>query len=339
MIHTKKITVLSGFVTLALFTTLFCSGQNRNHQEEVAHGYRGGFIKNLEVPDKALNFMVIGDWGRCGEYFQTEVAEQMAQASVSGNVSFIISTGDNFYPGGVADVNDPLWEKSFEDVYHQFALQKPWYVVLGNHDYKTNAQAEIDYSKKSTRWILPARYYSKKFALKGDSSKKALFVFIDTNPLVSKYYSEPDYANRVAGQDTSAQLKWLYQVLSDNDSSVIWKFVVGHHPLYTSGKRMKSPETIEMRKRLEPLFSKTGVNAYFCGHEHQLEYVKPNATTHHFISGAGSEIREMSGGLLESRFSASDHGFMLFSLTLTELNIQIINSQGVILFREKVNRK
>lgn len=322
-----------------LLLSLLSNGQNKNHQEEYTNGYRGGFIKDLEVPDKAVNFMVIGDWGRCGEYFQTEVAEQMARASVSGNCSFIISTGDNFYPSGVADINDPLWEKSYENVYHQFSLQKPWYIVLGNHDYKTNAQAEIDYSKKSTRWILPARYYSKKIPLKGDTSKKALFVFIDTNPLVSKYYSEPDYAAGVSAQDSAAQIKWLTKVLSENDTSVIWKFVVGHHPLYTSGKRLKSPETIEMRKRLEPLFIKTGVNAYFCGHEHQLEYLKSNNTTHHFISGAGSEVREVTKGQPESRFSVSDHGFMLFSLTAPELKVQVINFQGNVLFQEKISRK
>src|SRR5580700_5993775 len=83
------------------------SAQTSFYQEEYASGYRGGFIEGLKVPDSALNFLVIGDWGRCGEYFQKEVADQLAKASVGADASFIISTGDNLYPDGVASIDDP----------------------------------------------------------------------------------------------------------------------------------------------------------------------------------------------------------------------------------------
>lgn len=324
---------------LLLFEDGSLISQNENDLDQRNGGYRGGFIKNLSVPDKAMNFIVIGDWGRCGEFFQKEVSEQMANASVSGNASFIISTGDNFYPGGVAGTEDPLWKKSYEDIYYQFSLQKPWYVVLGNHDYKINPQAEIDYSKISSRWILPARYYSKKMAMKGDTAKKILFVFMDTNPLITKYYAEEDYGKQVKTQDSLAQLQWLSSVLDDKDTNIIWKFVVGHHPLYTSGKRIKSPETLELRKRLEPVFKKYNVNAYFCGHEHQLEYIKPEGKTHHFISGAGSEAREVKGEQSGSKFRAIAHGFMLFSVTGKEMKMQTINHEGSILYQETIPRK
>jgi tartrate-resistant acid phosphatase type 5 len=310
--------------------------QNENYEAEYKGGYRGSYHKTINVQDSALNFLAIGDWGRCGEYFQKEVANQLADVSISTDASFIISTGDNFYPKGVASIDDPLWNKSFEEVYHQFSLQKDWYAVLGNHDYKINPQAEVDYTKKSSRWRMPSRYYSMKLPIDGDTTKKILFVFMDTNPFIDKYYSDSEYGKQVKTQDSSAQQKWLIKTLSDQDPTVCWKFVIGHHPLYTSGKRIKSPETLQFRNRMKALFETYKVDAYICGHEHQLEYIKPEGRTHHFISGAGSEARDVKGSLPESVFKASDHGFMSFSITAKRIKVAIINWEGKILYEQMV---
>lgn len=327
---------------LALYSAILLSqiirAQNKHDVSETTAGYRGGFIKGLAIPDSALNFLVVGDWGRCGEYFQKEVAEQMSFASISGEADFIVSTGDNFYPNGVASIDDPLWDKSYENVYTQFSLQKDWYVVLGNHDYRINPEAEVEYSKKSARWIMPSRYYSVKLAINGDTSSKALFVFIDTTPFIEKYYSDLVYGKMVKTQDTSAQRIWLSSVLADTDPNIKWKFVVGHHPLYTSGKRSKSAETLQLRKLMAPIFKQYNVDAYLCGHEHQLEYIKPEGRTHYFISGAGSETREVKDILTESKFTAADHGFMLLSLTKQKLKMQVINWQGRILFNSSFSQ-
>lgn len=67
-------------------------------------------------------------------------------------IEFIISVGDNFYTNGVASVDDPMWKTSFEDIYKGANLFIDWYPVLGNHDYRGNPQAQIDYSKRSRRW-------------------------------------------------------------------------------------------------------------------------------------------------------------------------------------------
>lgn len=332
----KISTLLISTFCLSLLT-IQNKAQNKHDLGDFKGGYRGGYIKGLTVPDSSLNFLVIGDWGRCGEFFQKEVAEQLSFASVSGDASFIISTGDNFYPKGVASIDDPLWNKSYENIYTQYSLQKDWYVVLGNHDYKINPEAEVEYSKKSSRWIMPSRYYSVKMPIDGDTTTKALFVFIDSNPFIEKYYNDSEYGKMVKTQDTSAQKKWLAKVLADTDPTIKWKFVVGHHPLDTSGKRIKSPETLQFRKTMEPLFKQFNVDAYICGHEHQLEYIKPAGPTHHFISGAGSEAREVKGNLAESQFKASDHGFMLFSITKNRMKMQIINWEGKILYNQSIS--
>jgi hypothetical protein len=168
----------------------------------------------LEVVDDAYHFYVIGDWGRKGQFGQQEVADMMNKAGYLVEPEFIASTGDNIYPNGVASIHDPNWEDSFEDVYNGFFLNCPWYVVLGNHDYRGNAQAQIDYSQISQRWHMPDRYFAH---IKGedDDEPKLLMVYIDTNPFNLEYYEETKYKDKIAGQDTIGQkILSLYLVSS-----------------------------------------------------------------------------------------------------------------------------
>ena len=146
---TFSVTLLS-FMVKPSFITLLCilfslhvQCQTKDYQAEYAKGYWSGYIKDLESIEGALEFAAIGDWGRNGEYFQKDVAQQLAKAVTGLNASFIISTGDNIYPDGVASVQDPLWQASFENIFFQYALSRPWYAVLGNHDYHGNAQAQV----------------------------------------------------------------------------------------------------------------------------------------------------------------------------------------------------
>ena len=323
-------------IVFLLFTICVSHAQNKHYENEYKSGYRGDYLKNITVPKDSWNFMVIGDWGRCGEYYQKEVANQLAAASISTNAEFVVSTGDNFYPKGVISVDDPLWKKSYEDVYHHFSLQKDWYIVLGNHDYKVTPQAQIDYTQKSRRWKLPSHYYSLKFPIDGDTMQQIQILFMDTTPLIDKYYSEPEYSPFIITQDTAAQMNWLRTTLADKDPSIKWRIVIGHHPLYTSGKRINSIETLQFRKRMNSLFEKYKVDAYICGHEHQLEYIKPDGCTHHFISGAGSEARDVKGNLAESKFKIADHGFISFSITNEMMKAYFINWEGKILSEQTI---
>ena len=58
---------------------------------------------------QVLQFIVIGDWGMQGAPAQRRVAEQMDRLAATTGIDFIVSTGDNFYPFGVRNTNDPLW--------------------------------------------------------------------------------------------------------------------------------------------------------------------------------------------------------------------------------------
>jgi len=221
-------------------------------------------------------FTAIGDWGERNPN-QEKVAFAMSEVVKENNCSFVISTGDNFYPNGVKSIYDKKWNYVFEDVYHYESLQnKRWYITAGNHDYDQGwkgVQAQIDYTKISNRWYFPNRYYTEiiEIEAKEDDNINVIaiqFIFIDTH----RWNEE--------------QEDWFISILEN--SKTLYKIVVGHNPVYSEG-RYKN----EMAQTILPeLFEKYKVIAYICGHEHHLQYIKKNEMeTHYFISGGGSYLR------------------------------------------------
>lgn len=323
----KKIVVL---ISIALF--IYCVVVKAQKSDTLKTNH------SLTISINSLNFIAMGDWGRNGEYMQKEVATQMGITAKEIKASFIIATGDNFYPSGVASILDYRWIDSYEKIYTAHSLQQNWYVVLGNHDYKGNPQAEVDYTKIDRRWNMPARYYAKKIPIDNDTSQQALFVFIDTSPLLSQYYQSTDHAANVISQDTALQRQWIENVLSDSSSNIKWRIVSGHHPAYTGGKRMDKEETKQMNKFLKPIFEKYKVDAYICGHEHSLQYIKPEGCTHYFISGAGSETSPVMLHPVGGKFAVSENGFIAFSLSSQSMLVQVINHKGDVLYKKEIRK-
>jgi tartrate-resistant acid phosphatase type 5 len=302
---------------------LFCAIESRAQEK-------------IKINPSAVNFIVMGDWGRNGEDHQKQVATQMGKTAEEASVDFIVATGDNFYPRGVISEFDPHWKYSYEDIYTAFSLQWDWYPVLGNHDYGANPDAQIAYSKISRRWQMPARYYHKKISLNGDTTQQMLLIFIDTSPLVPYYYTGDGH--NVCKQDSTAQKVWLEGLLSDPSSNIKWKVVVGHHPMYTGGSRTEGRDTRAIRGSLQPLFEKYKVDAYLTGHEHSLQHHVSNVGTHHFTSGSASE-RTPVKMLPISKFVASEYGFMLFSVTSAQMFVQVVDFRGSVIYKTALTKK
>lgn len=287
--------------------------------------------------EKALHFIAMGDWGRNGADHQREVATQMGITANEIGSQFTIATGDNFYPSGVISEWDPLWKYSFEDIYTDFRLQWDWYPVLGNHDYKSNPDAQVKYSTISRRWKMPARYYSKTFSINGDTTQQLLLVFIDTNPLIPEFYKNAEYGPHVKGQDTTMQKRWMEKLLSNKSPNIKWKIVVGHHPMYSGGSRTEGYDTRAIRNTLKPMFDKYKVDVYLAGHEHSLQHMQSEGNMHHIISGAASE--KTPARLIEnSLLSASEYGFFVFSITGNELLLQTVNDTGKIIYTYTIKK-
>lgn len=315
-------------IILTLFLLLllqYTQAQTDLQDEERKSGYKGGFTPEVILPKDGFTFLAMGDFGRVGEYYQKDVAAELGRAAITLDAEFIVSVGDNFYPSGVASVQDQHWKSSFEEVYTHPNLYKDWYVILGNHDYSGNIQAQVDYSRISRRWNMPSSYFKKKFKLEDGSI--LLMVFMDTNPFIDSYHSNSGKYPDLARQDTTAQKKWLIESLADSDPNIQWKVVVGHHPLYSGGKRKESKDTRSFEAKFANIFDQYGVQAYICGHEHDLQIIRPkNRFTTQFLTGAGSEVRP-TGQREGTLFAAAEPGFMAFTIVKDKMLVQSVQAK------------
>ena len=289
----------------------------------------------------SLSFLALGDWGREGAHHQRDVAIQMAATARELEARFVVSVGDNFYQDGVTSVEDPAWRRSFEEIYDAPSLQVPWHVALGNHDYRGNVQAQLDYSARSRRWRLPARWYS--FEERApDGAVLELFV-TDTSPLLTRYYSHPLMRANMADQKAlvPVQLAWLDRALAK--STADWKIVIGHHPVYarrvlhqaSSASTVSSatqwwaeglPDTVSP---FDPILRRHRVPLYLYGHLHELQHVRSDVTD--FVcTGAGSKLEEecASGG---GDFCALRAGFVACTVNRDLLRVAYRDRTGAML--------
>ncbi len=286
----------------------------------------------LQPQPGGMNFLVFGDWGRNGETDQTEVTAQMAKAAKDIGAKFIISVGDNFYENGVASVDDKQWQISFEKVYSAPSLQVPWQVILGNHDYHGNCDAQITYGKTNPRWKMPARYYVQSQQI--DSATTVDFFYLDTTPMIKSYYSTTNSEktrDQVITQDVPKQLAWFKDALAA--STAQWKIVIGHHPIYSGGGHGDTVELVEM---ILPLLHEYKVQAYFNGHDHDLQHLQAG-TLNLFDSGAGSQ-HTLTFYTKRSKFAKSCSGFTTVSLQADKMDVQMIDSHGTLLYTTTVPR-
>lgn len=314
------------FVRLSAVTALSAALPIR--RVAAASGVTGATLAQAGATDATdLHFLVIGDWGQRGSATQRSVADAMALTANAAQPRFIISTGDNFYPRGVTGTDDSAWQTSFENVYAAPSLQCRWYAVLGNHDYSGAADAQIAYGRVHHRWTMPQRYYSRTEII--GANQTAEFFFLDTPPIASR---NPKFWTRwVDHADPDKQLAWFEDALSRSKAD--WKIVTGHHPVLSAGPHKPDDQIV---KAVKPLFDRYRVDAYFCGHEHNLQHHTSNAT-HYFVCGAGASTNAVNE-TCAADFCASRLGFISATLNDRKLHITFIGSNGATLHSADITR-
>lgn len=282
--------------------------------------------------EKPLNFYLANDLGRNGYYDQKPVAELMGRMAETVDIEAVVAAGDVHHFEGVRSVDDPLWMTNYELVYSHPELMLPWYPVMGNHEYRGNTQAVIDYSNVSARWQMPDRYYTK--VLEDDDITVRL-VMIDTAPLLDKYRKDTEKYPDACKQDLDRQLAWIDSVLTAAKED--WVLVVGHHPIYADTDKNDSERT-DLQKRLDTLLRKHGnVDMYLCGHIHNFQHIRVKGSDiDYVVNTSGSLSREVKP-VEGTRFCSSATGFSLISADKKELCLNMIDKDGKVIYT--VSRK
>jgi len=235
---------------------------------------------------------VIGDMGT-GEPPQADVAIQMVKSRKLFPFEFVITLGDNLYSG--SQPSD--YEKDFAVPYKPLLdAGVPFYATLGNHD-KTNERFYKPFNMNGANYYTYTKGHVHFFAL-------------DSN------YMDPK------------QTGWLETKLREAGNGD-WKICYFHHPLYSSAKFHGSDA--DLRKALEPLFVKYGVDVVFAGHDHVYERVNPQRGIYYFTEGASGSLRQ--GNLTPTAITAkgfdTDRSFMMIEFAGDDMYFQTVSRTGM----------
>ena len=287
-----------------------------------------------EIPANSTTIYIANDLGRNGYFEQKTVAELMGWMADVADPEFVAAIGDVHHFEGVASVDDPLWMTNYELIYSHPDLMLDWYPLLGNHEYRGNTQAVLDYGKVSRRWVMPGRYYAVEKEVE-DGNEKILYVFIDTTPLIDKYRRDTEDYPDAGKQSIAAELEWLEATLAA--STAKWKVVMGHHPIYADTDKNESERT-DMQRRVQPLLDKYGVDAYICGHIHNFQHIQAKGSkVQYFVNTSGSLSREVKP-IEGTQFCSGDEGFMILSTADNLMRFFLVNYKGEIIYQYDIKK-
>ena len=192
-----------------------------------------------------FSFIVFGDSGR-GRVEQYNLAAEMSKLEAD----FILHTGDVVY--GAGQRRD--YPQRFFRPYADMLARTCFWPSLGNHDagepsFGGDYLGVFELPENGPPGLQPERNYWFDFA-------DARIAIIDSN------LTQDELAGQVA--------PWLTDVFADSQAR--WRFVVMHHPAYTSGKYEPDQRIISA---LSPIFEQSAVDIVFAGHDHNYQRTKP----------------------------------------------------------------
>lgn len=209
---------------------------------------------------EVLRFVVFGDCGT-GSASQFAVARAIAADEVSPDLVMI--TGDVIYPPADASA----WDARFFAPYRALLPAVPFYAVLGNHDYEVQG----------------GRFFFEVFTLPRNGP--------DGLVPESSYWLERAGALLIA-HDTNQDSALLRQEAIPWHREVarrpaVFRLVFQHQSMFSSGINFALPPSPELRELLGPVYSATGVDVVFNGHDHLYERTRPIGGVVYLTSGAG----------------------------------------------------
>jgi acid phosphatase type 7 len=207
-----------------------------------------------------LRLVVFGDCG-LGSPGQYAVARAIGAEPVPPDLVMIV--GDVIYP----PANDASYDARFFTPYLALLPSIPFYAAPGNHDYEVQAgKPFFDVFTLPTNGpagLVPESSYCLERA-------GVQMVVHDTN--------------QSAATLRARSVPWQTE-LSRRPAN--FRLVFQHHAMYSSGPSYQQPPAEELRTLLTPVYTETGVDVVFNGHDHLYERTRPIGGVVYVTTGAG----------------------------------------------------
>ena len=204
--------------------------------------------------------------GDAGEVNPTQAV--VVEALANSDCSVVWHLGD-ITQLGVQSINDPELQESFLTPFKPFLeTEIPFYLTVGNHDYKGDPAVYLEVAKDYPSINHPKNFYTKQFG-------KLCFFALDTTIFDKLYY----FYKR------GGQIRWLEEEVERLKDQCNFSIAVAHHPLFSSGDRDRANPQLAIF--LENYVFGT-FDIYITGHNHVLADEGDHKKTLQLISATGA---------------------------------------------------
>ncbi|MEP7219718.1 MAG: metallophosphoesterase, partial [Bacteroidota bacterium] len=133
----------------------------------------------------------------------------------------------------------------------------------------------------------------------------------------------------VAGA-AAEQRAWLDSELGKSNAR--WKIVFGHHMLYSNGVYGNLKP---LRAAFEDILVKHNVPLYMCGHDHDIQLLKPVNGVSYLVSGGGGGHRDTSWRD-NTIYAATNMGYVWMAVTKNGIHVHFHDADGELKYAHNV---
>ena len=243
------------------------------------------FLSKSLLTDEENIYCFVGD---AGEVNPTQ--SMVVNALANSDCSMVWHLGD-ITQLGVQSIDDPELQESFLIPFKPFIdTNIPFYLTVGNHDYKGDPSVYLDVAKNVPSIFHPSNFYTKTFG-------ELCFFALDTTIFDKLYY----FYKR------GDQIRWLKNEVEKLKDKCNFSIAVAHHPLFSSGDRDRANPQLAIF--LENYVFGT-FDIYITGHNHVLADEGDHKKTRQLISATGALPGGSPNTIEKNRFNVETPGFL-----------------------------
>ena len=262
------------------------------------------FPLNHILPEEIeeLIYCFVGDAGEVNPT-QTKVVIALANS----DCSMVWHLGD-ITQLGVQSMDDPELQESFLIPFKPFLeTEIPFYLTVGNHDYKGDPAVYLEVAKNYSSIYHPSNFYTKNFG-------KLCFFALDTTIFDKLYY----FYKR------GSQIRWLEEEVEKLKDQCDFSIAVAHHPLFSSGDRDRANPQLAIF--LENYVFGT-FDIYITGHNHVLADEGDHKETLQLISATGALPGGSPGEIESGKFNIETPGYLRMTVVENIARYEFVSAE------------